>query len=145
MSIKRLIIICICTITLSSCGSMAQEITKITIHVSPGDGYAYCEFTADGWAEGGHASGDPAFVHMEREQIPQKQVNAIWEAASALDTDKYGLDTSAISDCVECVELLIYYQDGQVMHLTWPFGGQHPDPKVQILAELISENNVGGW
>ena len=147
MSIKHRVIVSICVIVLSSCGFTTRtEITKVAIHVNPSDGHAHCEFTADGWAEGGHTSGGPEpFVHMEREEVPQEQINAIWEAASALDTSVYVLETSARRECVECVDLLIYYEDGRVMHLSWPFGEQHPDPKVQELEALMVEYNVGGW
>lgn len=147
MNSKHLVIVGICAIILSSCSSTAQpEITTVAIHVTPGDGYAYCEFTADGWAEGGHESGGPQpLVHMEREEIPREQIEAIWEAARAIDTSVYPLETSAIRECVECVDLFIYYEDGQVMHLSWPFRKRHPDPKVQELEALIYEYNVGGW
>lgn len=120
-----------------------EWIIKVAIHVSPSDGYAYCEFKSDGWARGGHRSGD--FIHMEEEEIPREQIAAIWEVASELDPSVYPLDTSAIRDCVDCVDLFIYYEDGQVMHILWPFGEEHSDPTVQALAELIYEYNIGGW
>ena len=82
---------------------------------------------------------------MEREEIPREQIEAIWEAARAIDTNVYPLETSAIRECVECVDLFIYYEDGQVMHLSWPFEKRHPDPKVQELEALIFEYTVGGW
>jgi hypothetical protein len=122
------------------------EITKVAIQYNPSDGHAHCKFTADGWAEGGHTSGGPEpFVHMEREEIPREQIDAIWKAARAIDTSVYPLETSVIQECVECVDLLIYYEDGRVMHLSWPFGERHPDAKVQELEALISEYKVGGW
>jgi len=142
-----LVITIILAFILSSCNTTSKsEITKVGIHVTPDDGNAYCEFTADGWAEGGHESGGPEpFVHVNREKLSREKINEIWEAAGAIDTQAYPLETSAGRECVGCVELFIYYKDGKVMHLSWPFGEQHPDIKVQELEALLYENNVGGW
>ena len=147
MQKKLLISLVFGAIILSSCGLTTQPgIIKVGIHVSPGDGSAYCEFTADGWAEGGHASGGPEpIVHTNREKLPRKQVEEIWAAAGAIDTQKYPLTTSALRECTECVELFIYYSDGRIMHLSWPYRERHPDPKVQELEALLYEYNVGGW
>jgi hypothetical protein len=121
-------------------------ITKAGIHVTPSDGFAFCEFTSDGWAEGGHVSGGPEpFVHRERERLPQKQVEEIWAAAEAIDTQMYPLTTSAQRECTECVDLFIYYSDGKIMHLSWPLGERHPDPKVQDLEALLYKYKIGGW
>jgi len=132
---------------LSSCNATSKsEITKIGIHVTTDDGYAYCEFNADGWAEGGHKSGGPEpFVHENREKLSREKINEIWAAAGAIDTQAYPLETSARRECVGCVDLFIYTIDGKVMHLSWPFGEQHPDRKVQELEALLYEYNVGGW
>jgi hypothetical protein len=120
-----------------------EWIIKVAIHVNLSDGYAYCVFNPDGWAEGGHESG--GFVHMEKEEIPGEEIAAIWEVASELNPAKYPLEVSAIRDCVDCVDLFIYYEDGQVMRISWPFGEEHADPTVRALAELIYEYNIGGW
>jgi len=149
MNCKRLVIVIIWAIILSSCGSATQpEITKVGIHVTPppGDGYAYCEFTLDGWAEGGHLSGGPEpFVHRDRERLPRKQIEEIWAAAEAIDTQLYPLTTSAQRECVDCVDLFIYYSDEKIMHLSWPLEERHPDPKVQDLEALLYEYKIGGW
>ena len=134
MNSKYLIISIIWAIILSSCSSTTQSgIAKVEIHVTPSDGYAYCKFTADGWAEGGHESGGP------------EQIEAIWAAAGAIDTQVYPLETSAIRECVGCVDLFIYHVDGGIVHLSWPVGERHPDRKVQELEALLYEYNVGGW
>ena len=147
MKSKKLVIAIIWAFILSSCSSTTQpEITKVGIHGTPRDGYAYCEFMSDGWAEGGHTSGGPApIVHMEREILPRKQIKEIWATAGAIDTQVYPLTTSAIRECVECVDLFIYYANGEVMHLSWPIGERYPDPKVQELEALLYEYKVGGW
>ena len=147
MTSNQLVIVIIFAFILSSCGSTSKaEIAKVGIHVTPNDGYAYCEFTADGWAEGGHESGGPEpFVHINREKLPREKINEIWAAAGAIDTQVYPLETSALRECVGCVDLFIYYTDGKVMHLSWPFGERHPDRKVQELEGLLYEYNVGGW
>jgi hypothetical protein len=147
MNSKYLIISIIWAIILSSCSSTTQSgIAKVEIHVTPSDGYAYCKFTADGWAEGGHESGGPEpLVHMDRKELPREQIEAIWAAAGAIDTQVYPLETSAIRECVGCVDLFIYYVDGGIVHLSWPFGERHPDRKVQELEALLYEYNVGGW
>lgn len=147
MNSKQFVIAILWTIIFSSCRPSTQSnIAKIEIHVTPDDGHAYCEFTADGWAEGGHESGGPEpFVHMNREKLPREQIRAIWTAAGALDTRVYPLETSALRECVRCVDLFIYYVDEGVMHLSWPFGERHPDPKVQELEVLLYKYNVGGW
>jgi hypothetical protein len=72
-------------------------------------------------------------------------MEAIWRAAEAIDTQLYPLEASPIRECVECVDLFIYYGDRGVMHLSWPFGEQHPDQRVQELEALLNEYNVGGW
>ena len=120
-----------------------EWIIEVAVHVNPSDGYAYCRFNPDGWAEGGHESS--GFVHMEEEEIPREQIAAIWEVASVLNPSVYPLDTRAIRDCVDCVDLFITYEDGQVMRISWPFGEEHSDPTVRALAELIYEYNIGGW
>ena len=147
MNSNQLVIAIIFAFILSSCGSTSKsEIAKVGIYVTPDDGYAYCEFMADGSAEGGHASGGPEpFVHINREKLPQEKINEIWAAAGAIDTQVYPLETSDLRECVGCVDLFIYYIDGKVMHLSWPFGEQHPDRKVQELEALLYEYNVGGW
>ena len=121
----------------------AEWITRVAIHVNPVDGYATCEFRSDGWAEGGHESG--GFVHTEQGEIPAEGIAAIWEAASVLNPSLYPVGTSALRDCVACIDLFIYYDDGRVMHISWPFGEEHPDYTVQTLVELIYEYNIGGW
>jgi hypothetical protein len=120
-----------------------EWIIKVAIHVNRSDGYAYCEFKSDGWAEGGHENCN--FIHKEEGEIPQEQIAAIWEMASLLNPSMYPVEFSAIRDCMDCVDLLIYYEDGQVMHITWLFKEEHSDPTVQALAELIYEYNIGGW
>jgi hypothetical protein len=147
MNRSQLVIIVIFTFILSSCVSTSNAgIVKVGIHVTPNDGYAYCEFTEDGWAEGGHESGGPEpFVHINQEKLPQEKINEIWAAAGAIDNRVYPLETSALRDCVGCVDLFIYYTDGKVMHLSWPYGERHPDRMVQELEALLYEYNVGGW
>ena len=147
MNNNQFVITIILAFILSACSAASNSgITKIGIHVTPKDGYAYCEFTADGWAEGGHESGGAEpFVHVNREKLSQEKINEIWAAAGAIDTQAYALGTSALRECVDCVDLFIYYMDGKVMHLSWPFGEQHPDRKVRELETLLYEFNVGGW
>jgi hypothetical protein len=144
---KHWVVVAIWSVILASCGSARQpDVAKVEIHITSGGGYAYCGFTADGWTEGGHESGGPQpFVHVERERIPREQVGEIWEAAKAVDARAYPLEESAVRECVECVDVFIYYSDGLVMHLSWPFGEQHSDPKVQHLEALLTEYAVGGW
>ena len=147
MNTNQSVIVTIFAFILSSCVSTSKsEITKVGIHVTPNDGYAYCEFTADGWAEGGHKSGGPEpFVHMNREELSQEKIDEIWAAAGAVDTQIYPLETSALQECVGCVDLFIYYTDGMVLHVSWPIGERHPDRNVQELELLLYEYNVGGW
>lgn len=147
MNNNKLVINLFLAFILASCGSPSKvEIAKVGIHVTPNDGYAYCEFTSDGWAEGGHESGGPEpFVHINREKLPREKINEIWAVAGTIDTQVYPLETSALRECEGCVDLFIYYTDGQVMHLSWPFGEQHPDHKVQELEALLYKYNVGGW
>jgi uncharacterized protein YceK len=129
MNSNRLVIVVIFAFILSSCGSTSNtKIAKVGIHLTQNDGYAYCEFTADGWAEGGHEGGGPEpFAHMNREKPHREEIDEIWAAAGAIDTRVYPLETSALRECVGCVDLFIYYTDGKVMHLSWPFGERHPD------------------
>jgi len=144
---NQFVITLILAFILSACRATSESrITKVGIHVTPDDGYAYCEFTADGWAEGGHESGGPEpFVHVNQEKLTREKINEIWAAAGAIDIQAYPLETSARRECEGCVDLFIHYLDGKVMHLSWPFGEQHPDRKVQDLEELLYEYNVGGW
>jgi hypothetical protein len=147
MNRNQFVIPIIFAVILSACsGASGSGITKVGIHVTPNDGYAYCEFTADGWAEGGHESGGPEpFIHVNREKLSREKINEIWAAAGAIEPQAYPLETSARRECEGCVDLIIYYVDGRVMHLSWPFGEQHPDRKVQELEALLYEYNVGGW
>lgn len=147
MNRNHLIIPIISVIVLSSCTFTPQPgITKVEIHVTPRDSIAFCEFTSDGWAEGGHTSGGPnPIVHHDRRMLPRNQIEEIWAAAAAVDTQKYALKTSAQRECVDCVELFIYYSEGKVMHLSWRFKERHTDPQVQKLEELLYKYNVGGW
>ncbi len=147
MNSERLVILIISAIILASCAPPTQpEITKVGIHVTTRDGIAFCEFTSDGWAQGGHTSGGPnPIVHHNREMLPRTRIEEIWAAAGAIDTSKYALTTSAQRECVDCVELFIYYSERRVMGLSWRFKERHADPQVQKLEELLYKYNVGGW
>ena len=123
-----------------------EGISRILIQVKPGSGgLARREFTADGWVDGGHASGDPLRIYEEREQISEEEVEAIWAAASALGEELHAMDVAPQPDWKGHVELWVFFDDQRAMRLSWPFGEQHPDPRVQGLVEMLMEVDVGGW
>jgi hypothetical protein len=104
------------------------------------------EFTADGWVSGGHSSGDPQErIYEENEQISQEEVEAIWAAAAALGEETLALDIPPQPEWGGNVELWIFFDDESAMRLSWPFGEQYPDLRVQALEELLLAHDVGGW
>jgi hypothetical protein len=127
-------------------GATSEKISRILITSRPGGGgLARREFSPDGWVDGGHVSGDPERIYEEREQIPRKEIKAIWAAAAALGPEIHAMDVPPQPEWDGYMELLIFFDDQSTMRLSWPFREEYPDLRVQALVELLLAVDVGGW
>ena len=102
-------------------------------------------FTADGWVNAGHMSGDPRapFVHMEKALVPPARLIAILKAAAEVKAPSPAPEAKPMM-----MELTITRQDGRCVVLRWPVAdkaAQPTDPKVQALLALVNEVSYGAW
>ena len=127
--------------------SGAQKITKIRIKVWPPDGMAECQWTPDGTVEGGHASGGPAVrMYTDTKKISPQKVKQIWQAAESLPRTAFAPDAVLRREKSKGIgHVLLFFEGGSAARLSWPFRGQHADPKVRALSKLLHENRTGGW
>jgi len=112
-----------------------EWIVQITLHVNEGNEHITCEFEANGSAKG-ERNGDGSTI-TETGWIPLEEIAAIWNLSGMLNPSLYPLGTEVTQACADCMELIISFDNGQLMHIVWSAGEIPIDPAVQLLSEMI--------
>jgi len=102
-------------------------------------------FSANGWVDAYHQSGDPKRPRIYREHVPvpQRELVAIWRAAMALD--KQILSRKEDPNARHYHQLEIFLTEGRRVVIGWPRGQGPKDPKLKRLLELVDKRRYGAW
>jgi hypothetical protein len=123
-----------------------RGVDRVSITSRPAHGVAHCDFWRNGRVEGGHLSGGPRpFVHQRKGKLSWAARRKIWSAIDDLDPETLKICEKPRPDWKAHMQMDFYRQKQHVASFAWRFEGQHKNPKVRAVAELLFKHKIGGW
>jgi len=124
-----------------------SPIVQVALTVRPAEGgSAFVTYDSTGGVHGGHmpAEANPV-LHEDDGSIPRDSARAIFTAAMALGDSLLYAPTPPGAGGPGTALLQITFYTGRQTNLSWPVGGEHPDPRVRALVAHLMANRIGGW
>jgi hypothetical protein len=107
---------------------------------------AYCNYYSDGRVEGSHLSGNPPFVHQEKNTVSKAVVDDLWQKAAQVCRELFPENPVPNPEWKVYEQIDIICQKGTVQVL-WQKSPEKEElgSEVQKLLAVILEHRIGGW